>query len=302
VRVRAQLDRQPAAIVALSVAMMAWGLSGVVAKGAAMGPVALAAYRTAVATLMLAAILAVRRRRITRAMVWAALPGGIFMGLDLMLFFTAVKLTTVANATVIGALQPALMIFISGPLLHERVAPRAARWAGLCIVGTAIVVFGASGLPQWSLKGDGLAFLTLFAWTAYFISSRRARRQMDAMEYSAITAGVATLIAWPYAALAGQDLSWPSARSWMAIVGLAIGAGLLGHFLMSVSIPHLPLWISSMMTLAIPVVSTAAAAAFLHEPVTALQIGGMALVLVALALAIRSSDMRADDLEPAPTG
>jgi drug/metabolite transporter (DMT)-like permease len=300
--VKEEGDHRTAAILALSVAMVAWGLSGVVAKGADMGPVALAAYRTTVAALMLAGILVVRRRRVTRAMVWAAIPGGIFMGLDLMMFFTAVKLTTVANATVIGALQPALMIFISGPLLHERVAPRAARWAGLCIVGTALVVFGASGLPQWSLKGDGIAFLTLFAWTAYFISSRRARRQMDAMEYSAITASVAALIAWPYAALAGQDLSWPSGRSWLAIVGLAIGAGLLGHFLMSVSIPHLPLWISSTMTLAIPVVSTAAAAAFLHEPVTALQVGGMALVLVALGFAIRSSDTRVVELEPAAAG
>lgn len=292
-------DRRTGAILGLAVAMVAWGASGVVVKGTAMGPVALAAYRTTVAALVLASVLAVRRRPVTMAMVKAAAPGGIFMGLDLVLFFTAVKLTTVANATVIGALQPALVILLSGPLLHERVSPRAARWSLACIVGTALVVFGASGLPQWSLRGDGVAFLTLFAWTAYFLASRRARRTMGAVEHSTITAAVGALVAWPYAFAVGDDLSWPSASSWLAIIGLALGAGIAGHFLMSVSIPHLPLWVSSSMTLAIPVVSTAAAAVFLGERVTALQVAGMGVVLAALAFVIRSSAPDAEVLEPA---
>jgi drug/metabolite transporter (DMT)-like permease len=275
--------------------MVAWGISGVVAKSADMGGMALAAYRTTVAAIVLLTILLLRRGRLTWAMVRLGAPGGVFMGLDLVFFFTAVKLTTVANATVIGALQPALVILISRPILHEAVAKGAARWAGVGLLGTAIVVFGASGLPEWSLAGDAIAGLTLFVWTGYFIVSRRVRGKMGAIEYSTVTAGVAALVAWPCAAVFGQDLSWPTWSSWLIIVSLAIGAGIGGHFLMSMSIPYLPLWASSTMTLAIPVVSTVAAAVFLGERVTPAQVGGMLLVLVSLAFAIRVSSTHSSE-------
>jgi len=272
------------AIVALSAAMLAWGVTGVIAKSVDMGGMALAAYRTSVGAAVLVVALLATGRRLTWHALRVGAPGGVFMGLDLVLFFSAVKLTTVANATVIGALQPALVILISGPLLKEKVAKGAARWAVVGLAGTALVVFGASGLPGWSVGGDLLATLTLGVWTGYFIATRMARGQLGALEYSTVTAIVASFVAWPAAAVFGQDLSWPTWSSWGWIVVLAVVAGVGGHFLMSVSIPHLPLWASSTMTLSIPVVSTIAAAAFLDERVAPVQIVGIAVVLVALAL------------------
>ncbi len=277
------------ALLALSVAMVAWGASGVVAKGVDMGGMALAAYRTTVGALVLLVVLPLTGGRLSWAALRTAAPGGVFLGLDLVLFFTAVKLTTVANATVIGALQPALVILISGPFLHEKVAKGATKWAMVGLVGTVLVIFGASGLPEWSAGGDLVAVVCLFAWTAYFIYTRFARDRMTALEYSTMTALVASGVAWPAALLFGQDVSWPDWASWGWIIGLAVIAGIGGHFLMSVSIPHLPLWASSTMTLSIPVISTTAAALFLDEEVAPLQVVGMAVVLVALGFAIRVS-------------
>ena len=84
-------------------------------------------------------------------------------------------------------------------------------------------------------------------------------------------------------------MSWPDTESWLWILGLAIVSGIGGHLLMSVSIPHLPLWASSTMTLSIPVISTVTAAIFLGESVAPAQVVGMGIVLVALAAAIRVS-------------
>lgn len=282
-------ERRGPALLALSVAMFAWGVSGVVAKGVDMGGMALAAYRTLVGAAVLVGALLATRRRLTWANVRAGALGGIFLGLDLVLFFSAVKLTTVANATVIGALQPALVILISAPLLNEKVAKGAAKWALAGLGGAVLVIFGAAGLPDWSPLGDALAALTLVAWTGYFVASRWARGSMGALEYSTVTAVVASLVAWPAAAIFGQDLSWPDASAWGWIIALAVVAGIGGHYLMSVSIPHLPLWASSTMTLSIPVISTVTAAIALGEAVTGLQVAGMAVVLVALAFAIRAS-------------
>ncbi len=286
------LGRRPA-ILALSTAMLAWGVTGVAAKSVDMGGMALAAYRSSVGAVVLVSALYLSGRRLTWTKIRYAVPGGVFLGLDLILFFSAVKLTTVANATVIGALQPALVILISAPLLGERVARGASRWAVVGLAGSALVVFGASGLPDWSVQGDAIAVLALFAWTGYFVASRMIRNRVEALEYAAVTAVVASLVAWPAAVLFRQDVSWPDTTSWLWILGLALVSGIGGHLLMSVSIPHLPLWASSTMTLSIPVISTVTAAIFLSESVAPAQVVGMAIVLIALGAAIRVSSSAA---------
>jgi drug/metabolite transporter (DMT)-like permease len=299
----ATTNHRARALLALSVAMAAWGVTGVIAKSVDMGGMALAAYRSTVGGVVLLAVVYLTGRRLSWADVKAGAPGGVFLGLDLIFFFSAVKLTTVANATVIGALQPALVILISGPLLKEKVAKGAVKWAFVGLAGTALVVFGAAGLPEWSPAGDLLAALTLFWWTGYFIVTRFARQHVGALQYSTVTAVVASMVAWPAAALFGQDLSWPTPSSWAWIIVLALVAGIGGHFLMTVSIPHLPLWASSTMTLSIPVISAVTAAIFLGEEVTWLQVLGMVVVLLALGFAIRVSSAEvAAEAAAEPTG
>jgi drug/metabolite transporter (DMT)-like permease len=284
-----QVHSRRSATIALSAAMIAWGTTGVAAKAVDMGGMALAAYRSSVGAVALVALLYLTGRRLTWAKFRVGIVGGNFLGLDLILFFSAVKLTTVANATVIGALQPALVILISAPLLGERVARGASRWALVGLAGSTLVVFGAAGLPDWSVQGDSIAVLALLAWTGYFVASRMIRNKVEALEYAATTAIVASLVAWPAAILFHQDVSWPDMQSWLWILGLAIVSGIGGHLLMSVSIPHLPLWASSTMTLSIPVISTVTAAIFLGESVAPAQVVGMVIVLLALAAAIRVS-------------
>src|SRR5262245_29087864 len=96
-----QVHSRRSATVALSAAMIAWGTTGVAAKAVDMGGMALAAYRSSVGAVALVAMLYLSGRRLTWAKFRVGIVGGIFLGLDLTLFFSAVKLTTVANATVI---------------------------------------------------------------------------------------------------------------------------------------------------------------------------------------------------------
>ena len=67
-------------------------------------------------------------------------------------------------------------------------------------------------------------------------------------------------------------------------------------FLMNFAHPHIPLYLASLLTLAVPVMSTAVAAFFLDEPVNAVQVLGMAVVLVAVALVEQRTEKgKADD-------
>src|SRR3954467_13850479 len=55
-------------------------------------------------------------RRLRRSSFKYAWPAGLAFVGDIVLYFSALKRTTVANATIVGALQPALLMLIVGPM------------------------------------------------------------------------------------------------------------------------------------------------------------------------------------------
>ena len=95
--------------VAAMVAVTSWGIGPVVVKDTDLGGLAVAFYRLSIGAVLTVVILYASGRRLTWRVLKGAVPGGLAFGLDILLFFTAVKWTTVADATVISALQPALV-------------------------------------------------------------------------------------------------------------------------------------------------------------------------------------------------
>ena len=224
-------------IAGTALAVTAWGASSVVAKIIDMGALALITYRFLLFAIVMAVYLVARRIPVTRADMRYSLWGGITLGIDAGLFFTAVKLTTVANATIVNALQVVLVSVVSARLYGERMHRRDIGYAALAMVGVAVVALGSSGSENWSLAGDLAAVGALFGWSAYFIATRQARAKVGTQQYTVCVAIYVGLINLPLAALFGQDLSWPTGESWFWLVVMAFGSGILGHVAMNWSLP-----------------------------------------------------------------
>jgi drug/metabolite transporter (DMT)-like permease len=246
----------------------------------------LAFHRLWVGAVAMLVIYTLRGGRLRLRLLWAAFPAGIAFAADIGLFFTAVKHTTIANATMISALQPALVLFVAGPLFGERVRRSDAGWTAVALVGVAIVVFGSSTTPSWSPFGDVLAVLCLFAWAAYFVFGKLARAHLNAVEF--VTAmSVVAFVAIAVVALGSRhDLSVPDGGTWAIIFALGLGTGGIGHFLINWAHGHAPLVLTSLLTLLIPVVAMAGAAVFLDEEIVPAQIAGAVVVLGALAVLV----------------
>jgi drug/metabolite transporter (DMT)-like permease len=284
-RPSARAPVSPIGIGAALIAMVAWSASGVITKGIDMGGLAVVLYRMWLYTAVMIVVLAAQRNRLTWVKIRASLPGGIALGLDVALFFSAVKATTIANATVIGALQPILMLAFGRRLFGESevASRRDVVLSFVAIVGVGIVMYGSTGLPDWKPRGDILAFSGLLAWTCYFVFSKRTQQRLNPIEYSAATALIAAVVNTPIALSSGQDLSWPDAGNWVWLVLLAVGPGLVGHVFMNWSLTRIPVWLGATLALFIPVTSTLLAWLFIDEDVIAVQFVGMAIVLAALA-------------------
>lgn len=274
---------QKSGIPAAAIAMVGWAASGVIAKGISeLGPFAVVFWRMWIYTTIVLLFLKMRGTPLRKESLRISLRGGLSLGADILLFFSALRLTTVANATVIGSCQPLIMLLIVGRLFGER--PRRHDWflALIALSGVAIVMFGSTGVPGWSPKGDLLSVATVIAWTGYFVFSKLSTQEIDSSQYTGATALICAIFATPFALLSGELFVMPSTSAWFWLVMLSLGPGFTSHMLMNWALARIPAWFGSTLTLAIPVTASIMAWAFLGEELIALQFVGMAVVLVAL--------------------
>ncbi|MEC8827682.1 MAG: EamA family transporter [Actinomycetota bacterium] len=272
---------------AAAIAMVGWAASGVIAKGISeLGVFAVVFWRMWIYAFIVLIFLKVRGTPLRKESLRVSWRGGISLGADIMLFFTALRLTTVANATVIGSCQPLIMLLIVGRLFGER--PRRRDWglALVAITGVALVMFGSAGMPGWSPRGDLLSVATVFAWTGYFVFSKLSSRHIESSQYTGATALICALFASPFALASGQVFDMPSSNAWVWLVILSIGPGFASHMLMNWALVRIPAWLGSTLTLGIPVTATVMAWIFLGEDVVAVQFLGMGVVLLALGFIV----------------
>ncbi|MCP3934964.1 MAG: DMT family transporter [Actinomycetia bacterium] len=273
-------------LIGAAVAVTVWGLSGVVAKNIDMGGIAIAAYRFTLYAIVMSAVGWRSGIRLTPKVLKGTIWGGIALGLDVALFFSAVKLTTIVNATIIGAMQPVVVSIVAAKVFGEHITRRDLVLGLIALAGVAVVVTGSTEAPEWNLAGDLAAVGALVAWSAYFVANRLAKDKVTPREYTLGSAFYTGIINIPLALCFGQSLANPSTESWMWLIALAFGSGVLGHELMNWSLRRIPLWLGSTFTLLVPIVSSSAAWIFLDEPLNPIQIAAMILVLGALGLVI----------------
>ncbi|MEL7210431.1 MAG: DMT family transporter, partial [Actinomycetota bacterium] len=216
-----------------------------------------------------------------------SLPGALFFAADIVFFFSALKLTTVANATIVGALQPVILLYVGSREFGEKVTRGLIALTVLAVFGVVLVAIGsADATGGWSPLGDLLAIGALVTWSGYFAASKRARQTLDTLEYLSALLILAAAVVAPIAVVFGGGLA-VTAETWVVVVVLALGSGAVGHFLMNWSHAHIPLYLTSLLTLSLPAVSAISAAVFLGEPLIGLQVAGIAVVVAATGTSVR---------------
>lgn len=277
--------------------MVVWGASSVLIKQVPqLNGLGVACYRIWLGAVVVTVVFVASGGRLSWRLLRLSLFGGLTFTADLVLYFTAVHHTSIANATVIGALQPILVLAVASRLFGERARVAEIGWGAVAVAGTVLVVLGGDGGGANSLDGDLLAVGALVAWTAYFVCSKTARQELTAFEYLTGMAIVAAVAVVPLPLLFEGTLGTTTANGWLTIVYITVINGLIGHFLMAFAHGHVTLLTVSLLTLAIPVFAAAGAALWIDEPLTGLQVGGMAVVLASLALVTASTARRSPEI------
>lgn len=299
----APVVRRPVAGAAAAlVGVVMWGSFSVLARKASdLDGLGLAFHRMWLGALAAVVALRISGTRLTWRIVVASAPGGVLFALDVALFFTALKTTTIANANIISSLQPVLIALVVGKLFGEKLDVWFFVWSALALIGVVTVLTGSavSNADTHSYHGDLLALLATCSWAAFFVASKQARKTLTSLEYLAGLLVVAWVVITPVALLSGTPLVVDDAGTWLIIALIALVSGGLGHWLMNWAHGHIPLATASLLTLVIPVAAVATSALVLDEAITFQQVLGITVVLVALGMVIVRSPVTAGEgLEP----
>jgi drug/metabolite transporter (DMT)-like permease len=284
---------------AATAAVVSWSFGPILIKLADLPGRPLALYRLWLGFgAMLAAQLVVSGRLTGRAFRRSAL-GGLLFGVNMLIFFSAVKETSIADVSLITALQPALVLVVAGRWFGERVGRREVVLTAISLTGVGLVILGSAGSPEWSAWGDVLATGALLSFTGYFLASKSARGDLGALEYMTAVMGWAALVVTPVV-VTTTDLPPVSGHDWLVLGAFVLIPGAGGHLLMNWAHRYVDVSVSSLMVVAAPVLSALLAVPFFGEAFGPLHAIGSAMVVVALVTLVRSSGEVVDVVEGEP--
>jgi drug/metabolite transporter (DMT)-like permease len=207
------------------------------------------------------------------------------LALHFACFITSLRLTSVAAATALVCLQSAWIAVI---LLFRGVKHRWQVLVGLGIAfGGVVAITGFDmGASPEALLGDLLAVAGGLLAGIYTLAGGRARQSMTTGTYTALCYGMCAALVALLALITKQPLLGFDAGGWLGIIAITVCAQLVGHTAFNHLLASMsPLLVSMIILLEIPGAALLAAI-FLNETLPAGTYGGLALILVGLAVVV----------------
>ena len=170
---------------------------------------------------------ALRHARDRSGVKWAVI-AGVLLALHFIGFFMAMRMTSVAAGTALVALQPiftALFVKLSGGHIPS------SAWLGMivCFVGVGLVSGVDLQISVRAFTGDVAAIISAALAAAYIMAGAKAQRTLETSTYTTICYFVCSMTALPMALIAGNEITNFSRKEWLILLGLIVGAQLLGH-------------------------------------------------------------------------
>lgn len=258
--------------------VVAFSLSSTLVKRAESPGVLLAFWRLITVSIVWNAYLWSTGRRVTVQHVRQALVPGVFFGLNLATFFAGATNNSVANAALIGSLAPFFIVPIGAMLFKEHNDPRALVCALIAFGGVALVLFSAPPNGDASLKGNVFGFVAMLLLTAFVVSTRYFRRDMDVATFMATISPIAALAVLPLA-IAHGDVFGLSGRGWTYMLLLAVLSGIAANGLMVFAQRTIPIGTIGIAQVTQPALAVVWAFVLLGETLADGQIIGVAVVI-----------------------
>ena len=226
------------ALLLLVVTATLWSLGGLLIKSVNANPLAIAGTRSAIAIVVL--LLVLKKPKLTWS--FAQIGAALAYSATTILFVTATKTTTAANAIFLQSTAPIYVALLSAWLLKEKI--KLLDWITVLIVMGGMALFFLDNLSSTGIFGNLVAAASgiSFAFFAIFM-----RMQKDGSPLESILLGnfLTAAIGLPF-----LSRSVPNASGWLCLVILGVVQLGIPYILYSKAIKH----VTAMEAILIPVI------------------------------------------------
>lgn len=257
---------------------------------------AIAAWRLALAALMLAPLVWFKARTeiaaLPRTRLGLALASGVFLALHFASWIASLEYTSVASSVALVTTNPVWIALFSLLVLGERIPALRLAAVVLALAGSGVILWADSGsasatAPKPAL-GNTLALIGSLTVCGYLLIGQKLRAGMSLIAYIGLVYTCAALCLMAAALASGTALSGYSTVAWACLAGMALGPQLMGHGAFNYALKHVTPTTIALTVLGEPVGSALLAWLLFGEAVSAVKLAGMALLLGGIFLAARS--------------
>jgi drug/metabolite transporter (DMT)-like permease len=268
----------------------------------------IAAFRLAIASVILAPIALTRNRDELKNLgnrdLLLGLLSGFFLALHFATWITSLEYTTVASSVVIVTTTPLWVALLSPLVLKENITRPVIIGMILALIGGSIV--GLSDSCSWNnwlvcpplsefvrgqaFLGDFLALAGAWMAAGYLLIGRRLRAKISLIPYIFVVYGMAAIVLIVIMLLAGQSPFGYTPLIYIWMILLALIPQLLGHSTFNWALKYLPASFVSVTLLGEPIGSTILALVILKETPSALELFGGLLILAGIFVASRTKN------------
>jgi drug/metabolite transporter (DMT)-like permease len=223
-----------------------------------------------------------------RPVVWAAILGaGAFFAFDIAAWHIGIGMTRLGNATLFGNSGSLIVMAWGLYALHR--APRGNEWLAfaLAIAGSAILLGRSLEIGRATLVGDLFCVTAGLLYAGYILLLQKPRAQLGnwALVAWSSLAGVPVLLGL---ALALGEPVLPG--QWWPLAALALLSQVIGQGLLIFALRHFSALVFGLALLTQPAIAVALGWFAFDEALGWLDLAGMALVALGLALARSTQD------------
>ena len=154
---------------------------------------------------------------------------GILLGIHFALFFGAIKLTTIANATFLGTLAPFFTLMIELVIFKRHYKKMVYVGLLVSIIGTILVLMNDFDLSTRYTLGNIYAILCSLAISISFLIAEKVRNTEGTIEYTRMLYGVAALTIFIIGSFYTPTFIVTQKTEILGFIFLALIPTILGH-------------------------------------------------------------------------
>ena len=251
-------------------------------------PLATAAYRLIIASLILAPFAFAYRRheiaQLNRKDLICTFSAGAFLAVHFGAWISSLSYTSVASSVALVNTIP-IWVGLAAFFMGEKLSKLTWIALILSIIGGFLVGYGDFSLDPKALWGDCLALVGGIAVSGYVILGGKVRKKLSLLAYISLCYGTAAIFLCIICLLLGVKMSGFSPFNWLIFLGIAIVPQLLGHSCYNWALGYASAGFIAVALLGEPIGSSILAFFMFDEFPTPIMFLGFAFLMVAIVIA-----------------